>query len=225
MRAPNPSRQPDSVPAGPTWFASQGGRALLESESEVVLQAAGERPGQPWLWLAAGPVVPQQRGHSLQLVLDGRDHPAQGFAGAIRCALPLPIASEAVGTVLLQHVGDVCPDPAALLAECARVLLPGGRLWLLALNPLAPYRWRWSGSGANASEPVTWRRRLRLAGLVPEVVSQGLGPRWRIEPSAGLQHGAGLRAVFLLRAEKRVSPLTPVRARPSLRLQAGVPAA
>lgn len=208
------------MPPGAIWFASPGGRALLESESEVVLQAAGERPGQPWLWLAAGPVAPRQGGHSLRLLLDG-----DRFAGPIRCALPLPIASEAVGTVLLQHVGDVGPDPAALLAECARVLLPGGRLWLLALNPLAPYRWRWSGSGANACEPVTWRHRLRMAGLVPEAISQGLGPRWRIEPSAGLQHGAGLRAAFLLRAEKRVSPLTPIRARPSLRLQTGVPAA
>lgn len=224
MRAPNPSRQPDSVSASAAWFASAAGRALLDSEPEVVAQAAGERPGQPWLWLAAGPVAvaPQQAAHGLRLLLDGTR-----FAGPIHCALPLPIASEAVGTVVLQHAGDVCLDPSALLAECARVLLPGGRLWLLALNPLAPYRWRWrrSGSGANACEPVTWRRRLRMAGLVPEAVSQGLGPRWRIEPSAGLQHGAGLRAAFLLRAEKRVSPLTPIRARPSLRLQTGVPAA
>ena len=116
-------------------------------------------------------------------------------------------------------------DPATLLAECTRVLLPGGRLWLLALNPLAPYRWRWSGNGVRGWEPVSWRRRLRTAGLVPEVVSQGVGPRWRIAPSPGLQDGAGLRAAFLLRAEKRVSPLTPTRARPSLRLQTGVPAA
>ena len=34
-----------------------------------------------------------------------------------------------------------------------------------------------------------------------------------------------LRAAYLLRAEKRVVPLTPVRARPRLRLQPGVPAA
>ena len=139
--------------------------------------------------------------------------------------MPLPIASEAVGTVVLQHVGDALADPATLLAECTRVLLPGGRLWLLALNPLAPYRWRWSRNGVRGLEPISWRRRLRTAGLVPEVVSQGVGPRWRIASSPDLQDGAGLRAAFLLRAEKRVSPLTPTRARPSLRLQTGVPAA
>lgn len=212
--------QPDSVPSSTAWFAGAKGRAVLESEAEIVMQAGTERAGQPWLWLAAGSVLTKAGTHGLALHLDG-----VRFDGPVRCALPLPIASEAVGTVVLQHVGDVCPDPAALLAECVRVLLPGGRLWLLALNPLAPYRWRWSGSGVRAWEPVSWRRRLRTAGLVPEAVSQGVGPRWRIAPSPGLQDGAGLRAAFLLRAEKRMSPLTPMRARPSLRLQTGVPAA
>ncbi len=224
MPAPASPSQPDSsprsLPPSTAWFASAAGRVVLESEEEIVFQAGADRPGQPWLWLAAGSPPTPANAHGLALHVDG-----VRFDGPVRCALPLPIASEAVGTVVLQHVGDVCPDPEALLAECSRVLLPGGRLWLLALNPLAPYRWRWRGSGVRGLEPVSWRRRLRAAGLVPEVVSQGVGPRWRIEPSLGVQDGAGLRAAFLLRAEKRVSPLTPMRARPSLRLQTGVPAA
>jgi SAM-dependent methyltransferase len=223
MPAPASSSQPDPKPGSlpsSTWFAGVAGRAVLESEEEIVLQAGVERPGQPWLWLAVGSALAKAGAHGVALHMDG-----DRFDGAVRCALPLPIASEAVGTVVLQHVGDVCADPATLLAECTRVLLPGGRLWLLALNPLAPYRWRWSGNGVRGWEPVSWRRRLRTAGLVPEVVSQGVGPRWRIAPSPGLQDGAGLRAAYLLRAEKRVSPLTPTRARPSLRLQTGVPVA
>ena len=211
---------PSSLPSSTAWFAGAAGRALLASEEEIVLQAASERPGQPWLWLAAGAAFANAGTHGLALRLEG-----VRFEGQVRCALPLPIASEAVGTVVLQHVGDAGPDPAALLAECTRVLLPGGRLWLLALNPLAPYRWRWAGTGVRGWEPISWRRRLRTAGLVPEALSQGVGPRWRTVPSPGLQDGAGLRAAFLLRAEKRVSPLTPTRARPSLRLQTGVPAA
>jgi SAM-dependent methyltransferase len=208
------------MPPSTAWFAGTAGRAVLESEAEVVLQAAAERPGQPWLWLAAGSAPATASAQGLALHVDGGR-----FEGPVRCALPLPIASESVGTVVLQHAGDVFPDPAAMVAECVRVLLPGGRLWLLALNPLAPYRWRWSGKGVRGWEPVSWRRRLRSAGLVPEVVSQGVGPRWHVAASPGLQDGAGLRAAFLLRAEKRVSPLTPIRAQPSLRLQTGLPAA
>lgn len=224
MPVPASPRQPDlpsdPTPPGSAWFAGSAGRAVLESEAEVVLKAAGERPGQPWLWLAAGEAPPTVAAHGLALHVDG-----MRLEGAVRCALPLPIASESMGTVVLQHAGDVSADPAALVAECVRVLLPGGRLWLLALNPLGPYRWHWSGKGVRGWEPVSWRRRLRSAGLVPEVVSQGVGPRWGIAPSPGLQDGAGLRAAFLLRAEKRVSPLTPIRAQPSLRLQTGLPAA
>jgi hypothetical protein len=72
---------------------------------------------------------------------------------------------------------------------------------------------------------MPWRRRLRDAGLQPDAVSQGLGPRWRIETSPSVQQGPGLRAAWLLRAEKRMTPLTPVRQRVPLRLGDGVPAA
>ena len=150
---------------------------------------------------------------------------SRGFDGSLRCGLPLPLASESCGMVIVQHLADISAEPDALLEECARVLLPGARLWLLALNPLAPYRLRWRGAGPRAAEPFTWRRRLRAVGLVPDSVSQGIGPTWSIDTFPGLQDGAGLRAAFLLRAEKRRMPLTPVRSRPAVRWQPGIPAA
>ena len=65
----------------------------------------------------------------------------------------------------------------------------------------------------SASEPLVWRKRLRAVGLVPDPVSQGLGPSWSIQVSPLPQQGPGLRAAYLLRAEKRSLPLTPVRRR------------
>jgi SAM-dependent methyltransferase len=192
---------------------------LLDSEADAIAQACAERRGQASLRLAPALGLPEAD-RCLDLYLDGGH-----FEGAVRCGLPLPLASESLGTVVLQHVADYPIDRAALLGECARVLVPGGRLWLFALNPLAPYRWRWARTGLRGAEPVIWRRRLRAAGLTPDAVSQGLGPRWRIAPDARAQHGAGLRAAYLLRAEKRIAPLTPVRVRPQVRLQTGVPAA
>ena len=199
------------------WFASGPGRHVLESEAGAVRAALEERPGQPWLWLApaaSGDPLPDR---GLQLIAT-----ATGWRGPIECALPLPLANESVATVLIQHAGG---DEVALLDECARVLVPGGRLWLFALNPLAPYRWRWQGAGLSATEPMFWRRWLRRVGLAPEPISQGVGPRWRTETSPQLQHGPGLRAAYLLRAEKRRLPLTPVRNRVPLRIGGGVPAA
>ena len=221
MPLPGFPRQPEpAAPLAGDWFASAPGRAVLDSEDDVVRLAAAERPGQPWLRLmpTGGLAVVGER----ELPL----HVAGGFFdGPLRCALPLPLASESVGTVVLQHVADGSVVPDAILEEAARVLVPGGRLWLLTLNPLAPYRVRWLRQGPSASEPVRWRRRLRNAGLEPEAVSQGVGPRWKPIPNATLQQGAGMRAAFLLRAEKRVVPLIPIRSRPALRLHNGVPAA
>ena len=71
------------------WFATTAGHAVLESEVAAVRQAAMQRPGQPWLWLSAGPMPEVAEGHGLALrMLDGQ------FDGPLRCQLPLPLASE-----------------------------------------------------------------------------------------------------------------------------------
>lgn len=197
---------------------------VIASEAELLRTAARERPGQPGLWLQPGVM---DLGDSDYLDAMGlRLHAVgDGFSGDIRCGATLPLVSESCGVVVVQHLADISAEPAALLAECARVLVPGGRLWLLALNPLSPYRLRWHGQGPRAVEPVTWRRRMRAAGLLPEPVSQGIGPVWVRSANHDLQDGAGLRAAFLLRGEKRRIPMTPMRATRKLRLQSGLPAA
>ncbi|MFT4178087.1 MAG: methyltransferase domain-containing protein [Thermomonas sp.] len=213
MPLPAFRRQPDPA-AADAWFAGRAGQAILASEAECLRVALQQRPGQAALWLA--PSAAQIACDVDQAALL-RLHPgSDGFDGDLRCDLPLPLASESCGLVIVQHLADAFDDPAALFDECARVLLPGGWLWLLALNPLTPYRLRWRGQGLSVSEPVTWRRRLRTAGLAPDTVSQGLGPTWDIGHDPALQDGAGLRSAFLLRAQKRRLPLTPMRGRRAL---------
>lgn len=210
----------DAATARPAWTASAAGRALLQGEQESVLAALGERPGQPWLWLCPASAAAEVPGCGLRLQA-GLD----GWTGDVRCALPLPLANESVAAVVLQHVETRGAEADALVQECARVLVPGGRLVLYALNPLSPWRWRWAGAAARSTEPMPWRRRMRAAGLVPDPVSQGVGPRWQLGAEPGLQHGLGIRAAWMLRAEKRAIPLTPVRQRARLRIGGGVPAA
>jgi SAM-dependent methyltransferase len=219
MPAPSPTGQP-ALPAA--WFGTPAGGALLASEAAQCQAILNESRGLPWLWLAplspgAGDIRPQGRG--LRLCAAER-----GWAGDAQCALPLPLAGESIGTVILQHSLPAGSAGSELLAECARVLVPGGRLVLFALNPLAPYRWHWRGSGLQGAEPLTWRRRLREAGLQPELLSQGIGPGWRPAVSPRPQAGVGLRAAYLLRAEKRTLPLTPVRERRRLPAPGAVPA-
>lgn len=223
MPVPSPHGQPvpPTTASRDAWFATPAGRTLLDSELPCVHAALGERPGQPWLWLApaaAGGDTPPGQGLRLQDTADG-------WTGSLRCRLPLPLANESVATVVVQHLAGDGDRASMLIEECARVLVPGGRLTLLSLNPLSAWRWRWAADGPGSSEPMPWRRRMRAAGLVPEAVSEGVGPRWGLVPDPSLQHGPGVRAAWLLRAEKRVSPLTPVRTRQPLRIGGEVPAA
>lgn len=215
MPLPSLTGQPDSAS---NWFASTPGQCLLQSESVALHEALGERPGQPWLWLS--PL------HDRQLEAAGRGLRLQpvpsGWQGDVCCALPLPLANASLATVVIQHAAR-SKGSEMLLAECARVLVPGGRLWLFALNPLSPYRWRWKGHGLRTSEPMPWRRRLRAAGLQPDAVSSGLGPRWRVEVDHDRDHGPGLHAAWLMRAEKRTIPLTGLRSRQPVRIGGGVP--
>lgn len=191
------------------WFASQAAVALLVSETGLIAEALQARPGLPWLVLSAS-ARPVELAEPLGLWLSPR---GQRWGGDLQCTQDvLPLQSESIATVVVQHVGS----PATALpwlSECARVLLPGGKLWLFALNPLSPYRRHWMGAEVNAHEPFSWRRSLRRAQLQTDALTLGLGARWHRDVDARLQRGAGIRAAYVLQAEKRRIPLTGITAR------------
>lgn len=215
-----PAILPTGQPAASgDWFAAPAGRAVLDSEQALVIEALGVHPGLPWLWLAPGPQACQAAGRGLHLVRRDSE-----LTGPVRCGWPLPLPSEAFGAVVLQHVTGGQAEDRALLEEAARVLVPGGYLWLLVLNPLTPYRWRWRGYGIASAEPLVWRKRLREVGLAPDAVSRGVGPSWRVTASLDTQNGPGLRAAYALRGQKRHLPLTPVRRARALPMPAAAPA-
>ncbi len=191
---------PSAAPEALGWFAGDAGQALLASEVEAVRRVVAGCPARPWLWFGvAGASAPAAaRG----LVL----RPGDGhWTGSLRCTLPLPLASESVGAILLQHVLDDAGAPG-LLEECARVLAPGGCLWLAGLNPWAPYRLRWAGTGLQARTPGGWQAALRKAGFPSGAVQlQWLGPAWKPTPGpAGVGAHDLLRAGLALTVTKRV---------------------
>lgn len=208
--------------AAAQWFLTPEGRAVLDSEQTVVADALAAHPviGLPWLWLAPVPHDESVPGHGLRLVLAG-----QGWAGSIRCGAGLPLASESLGAVVLQHV---LPDDIALsrplIEDCVRLLVPGGRLTVLGLNPLSPYRLRWRRARPGSRDPAALRRLLADAGLAPDAEASGIGPQWTPASSPSLQSGVGLRAACVQRAEKRAIPLSPLRPRRALPVGDGVAA-
>lgn len=211
------SRQPDAI----AWFGSAAGQALLAAEAQAVAEALQGNDAQPWLWLAAGPAAtaaapPSPAGRGLRL-----SHAGGGFEGPLRCALPLPLPSESIGRLVLQHAHDDGSED--LIAECARVLAPGGRLWLFSLNPWSPYHRHWRRAGLPPRAAVAWRLRLGAAGLQVEPQARYFGPCARVLAADGPI--APLRAACLLRAEKRTpAPVSPLPAKTAWRRAGAAPA-
>jgi hypothetical protein len=216
--------------AAAQWFLRPVGRAILDSEQALIAEALRTtHAGLPWLWI--GPSVePSQLQSMADMQVEGRGLrlmlSAEGWRGPIRCRLPLPIATESLGAVVLQHVTSLQnAGSGALLSECARALVPGGRLHVLALNPLSPYRARWQGRGLRAADAAHLRQLLRDVGLNPEPYAQGVGPQWAMRLSELPQAGVGLRAAYVQRAEKRTIPMTLIRNRKPRPLSDAMPAA
>ena len=199
------TRQPDPL----AWFGTGYGGPLLGSEHARVSQALTSRSPQPWLWVSPEgcdpslATAPATRGLRLRATAGSRR-----LAGQVHCGLPLPLPTEAMGVIVLQHVLDA-GDPQPLLQECARILEPGGRLWLFVLNPWSPYRLRWRGAGLVPRALDQWRLQLAAAGLVASEHVLHYGPVWKGIADAPGHGPAPFRAARLLEAEKRVAGLIP----------------
>jgi len=212
-------RQTGSTPSTLDWFGSAGGQCLLADEARAMQRVVAACPALPRAWIGVPAARPPAMGaRGLLLHRDG-----DRWTGSVRCGLPLPLASETFGALLLQHVLDDAIEPAPLLEECARVLAPGGTLWLAALNPWTPYRFRWAGTGLRARDPGHWQAALRRAGFSGDAVSlQWIGPHWRENPGgAGIGAPDRLRAGVALTVSKRVRAVVPPARLRRLHWQAG----
>lgn len=216
-------RQPEPRRAGLDWFASQAGQGVLGTEAAAVARVLAACPALPWAWLGVPAAQPPSGRRGVLLQRHVGELRGNELVGSVRCRLPLPMASEAFGAVLLQHVLDEGRDQADLLDECARVLAPGGTLWLASLNPWSPYRARWAGSGLCARDPGRWQRLLRRAGFAGGSIRlQWLGPHWRIDHGeAGVAAADRFRAGIAITVSKRAPAMIPPTPLRQLRWQAG----
>ena len=154
------------------WYERPWGRHASAVETAAVLSAAGPLPGRRVLDAGCGTgrllsrlsgggarAVGVDLSASMLSVAAGR---ARALVRADVAALPFPrgVLDAAVGVAVLEFV----EDPAAVVAELCRVVRPGGRVVLGALNPRSP----WGAARRSELREPPWsaarfstRRRLR----------------------------------------------------------------
>lgn len=179
---------------------------MRDWEQRHLLDCLQGVPAQPWLWLSPSAAwlpqdVPAGRGLRLHAsAIDGPHH----WNGDLRCGHALPLPAETFSAIVIQHAPP--EHLAPLLAECARVLMPGGRLWMTLLNRYSPYRAHWQWQGARPASMARSRVLLKRHGIRCHTVRY-YGPLWSQAADAPGNALPALRALCVLEAEKRTEAL------------------
>lgn len=182
------------------WFDTEAGLALARAQSSLLLQCLAQRPHQPLLWCGPGRGWPAQRPASARLLALHGD--GLRWAGDLQARRPLPLANASIGTVVLQH--PPATMAAGLLADCQRLLLPGGVLLLVVGRRVCTSRVLHPGLPLWAAPPGGWRRQLADQGLLLRAVHR-FGNDLQLSS-----------ACVVLEAEKRT--LAPIGPRPTRKL-------
>lgn len=191
---------------------------LLHARSAAGLEALEDRllldllgAARPGDWVDVGAfAVPAEQPHAhlrFALGADGRIHGPARFAPQ---AWPLP--DDSLHGIVLQHALEFIADPAALLAEVARVLRPGGRLVAFAFNPNSVVRF--SADVVTPGQRLRWLSVRRLRSLLHEAGLDGIGVQrcalgwpWRSVPDRVPRFGS----LLLLSARRPSDGAQPVR--------------
>lgn len=122
------------------WSESEFASYIMSAEKRIFTKKYSHLPGYRFLRLGLSPCqetldcFSQIHRFGLQSQLLGNI--TEMSAAADFCYLPLP--SEVVDVVLLQHSVEFSESPKASLNEALRVLAPGGHLIICVFNPVGP---------------------------------------------------------------------------------------
>jgi SAM-dependent methyltransferase len=211
------------------WFAASPGARVVRHERELVAEMVGDLFGYHLLQLGELGVdmahldaCPVKR----KILVSGRPD-AAGAPLLVADSQALAVASDSVDAVILAHTLDFSPDPQRVLREVERVLIAEGRVIVIGFNPFSLWglwrlvrRWRgdvpWCGHFLSYPRLNDW---LNLLGLdVERSDVMEFRPPTRSDRFDGFER-LGRRAwpmaagVYVVRAVKRVSRVTPLRLR------------
>jgi SAM-dependent methyltransferase len=224
--------QPTPTTALDSWLTSGLGQAVLQAESELMVEALDDVFGwellQLGLWGHPKSLLSGCRTRRHAIVANDK---ARASDSDVTARLSqLPIGNGAVDAVLLPHTLEFETDPFAVVREADRVLAGEGHLIVIGFRPFS--LWGFRSRAISRGYPPGLKRMLgarRVADWL-ELLGYDVGetrnylftPPWGGSaprpgvPSALLRRGwikpwpAG---AYLLKARKRIYTLTPIRPR------------
>jgi len=124
------------------WTALQFGQYLLDAETQQLSRDCIGLAGYRLMHLGvAGARCALKSFDQLhQFYIRPSEQSGLNFDGnsAVAAYEDLPLPSDVVDVAIVQHALEYSASPQAVLAEAARVLVPGGHMVLCVLNPLGP---------------------------------------------------------------------------------------
>lgn len=175
--------------------------------------------------------VSASRIRSRVCVVEGHIPRDEGCSAIVGSPQELPVATDSVDVVLLQHVLEFQHSPHDALREAERVLVPEGHLVLAGFNPYSLFGlWRmtgrqrasppWSGRFVSLTRVKDWLALLglepteaRMAFFRPPFSRPALLRRLRRVESVGARFWPYAGGVYVVVARKRVATLTPIKPR------------
>lgn len=227
MPAPSTRRQPESRALD--WLRGPAGRQLVADAQRQAIPELTRIFGHSGLFLRPFAGYPSELSGNMLARVISLHREGDTLNGEIQCEDDaLPFASDSLSLVYSLFAFESARDPAALMAEIARVLKPDGVALLFSLNPWSPTRLRWM---LNVGSPLGGGAISALAthaGL--EVMRRRhLGACWashlglaRLDARQGRLFES-LRAASLVVARRHDIPLTlQFKPLPALGLRAGM---
>jgi len=216
------------------WASSWPGRAVLAAEKSILDVVLPNLFGYYLLQVGAlshPDAARASRIRSRICVLDTRARSSD--ESVVLCASPqaLPVATDSVDVIVLQHVLEFAPVPHEALREAERVLVPEGCLILSGFNPFSLFgAWGasgrrrqsvpWSGRFVGVNRAKDWLALLgfevsevRMAFFRPPFSNPTLLRRLRRLEPLGARFWSYAGGVYVVVARKRVTTLTPIKPR------------
>ena len=213
------------------WFASETGRLLLTQERSAFERLTNQIFGFQLLQLG---ILDKNTPFLVNSTIKRQTLVGQQVYPEIPHYLTadtenLPVLSDSIDAVLLPHTLDFCRDPQQVLREVERVLVAEGRLVISGFNPASLWglvaklkrkssQVPWVGHFVSYTRLHDW---LSLLGLDveetevfmfrPPVENSKVMRKLTFLERIGPRVWPRLGSVYMIKAVKRVSTLTPVQ--------------